>query len=303
MHYDIQGRKSYADFIKTTEGVKPYKNSRSWPLGLRKYSQKHFVLREDGTIDIFFVNRKTRELVEKKVDDSHSDWVRKRNLATVHPNNTVSFNKKLWTSDGAFLSRVFPHVHIRRNERMGGAVLTNSRLETYPMFKDCVFSLDDFKLLTPVNIFQHTVNRKKVNEGVKLLDEFHKVWPALLGAMRVEDIVAITEELGKNSETLPTKHKHMRFMELVEKKHYVDAALLYAANNSSVSYRMWRIFRNAETTSEIVEVIKESMDINMRRVITLGHDAFDKHKVPVGTLPESRWELSVFHYCNLVERL
>ena len=119
----------------------------------------------------------------------------------------------------------------------------------------------------------------------------------------VEDIVAITDELLQNAFSLSTKHKHMRFMELVEKKHYVDAALLYAANNSSVSYRMWRIFRNAETTSEIVEVIKESMDINMRRVITLGHDAFDKHKVPVGTLPESRWELSVFHYCNLVERL
>ena len=92
MHYDIKPKKSYADFVKVTNEQKPYKNSKSWPLGFREYSQKHFVLRDDGTIDIFYGNRAARERGEECEKLDLSNWMRKRHLATVHPNNTVSFN-------------------------------------------------------------------------------------------------------------------------------------------------------------------------------------------------------------------
>ena len=51
---DIAGA-SYNKLIEHTKKVKPYKDSNgAYNLGYRKYTNRHFRVREDGVIDIFF---------------------------------------------------------------------------------------------------------------------------------------------------------------------------------------------------------------------------------------------------------
>ena len=106
MNEDIQPYKSYDDFMKVTRMEAPYRGTtNAYPLGNRKYSQRHFRVMDNGVINIFYANRMNVDAwMEGKQDTLKKEYQRtqdygERILATVFPDNSIQISNRVWMSD------------------------------------------------------------------------------------------------------------------------------------------------------------------------------------------------------------
>jgi hypothetical protein len=201
--------------------------------------------------------------------------------------------------------------HVRQDSKRGGAVLINCFGEIYPLYEHARFSLDKLKLKDPVKIFQHKVNRKLITEAMKTTEEFRRTFPALLRAMTVEGIrevgLDLTDSLSPEVRAYPVPLVK-EVMAMIERKHYVDAAVAYSAWSGgkwwSPMSRLISGHNNPDlTTSQVVTSIEDLMDQTFRRHVIVAFSAFDRKPIEVGKLPASVWETPVYLYGNLVKRL
>lgn len=313
--YDIPHYKSYEDFKKRMEGMAPYKGSKSWPLGSRRYSKRHFVLRETSHgqhVDVYYVDRITREGIEAGNSNISPEYTKRRHLVSVYPDDTVVFFGEIDAGTAPLLTQMFGGLaYVRQDSKRGGAVLINCFGEIYPLYEHARFSLDKMKLKDPVKIFQHKVNRKLVAEAMKTTEEFRLTFPALLRAMTVEGIrevgLDLTDSLSPEVRAYSTSLMK-EVMAMIERKHYVDAAVAYSAWSGGTWWSpMSRLISGHSnpdlTTSQVVTGIEDLMDQTFRRHVIVALSAFDRKPIEVGKLPASVWETSIYLHGNLVKRL
>lgn len=312
--YDIPHYKSYEDFEKRMKEVAPYKKSNSWPLGARAYSARHFTPREDVEgkhVDLFYARRLLREGVESGAPEfEHAknrvdrDWI-----ARVSSNNTVAFYRPINMANAPLLSRTFG-VHICQDSKRGGAVLRSGD-RVYPLFEGARFLLGSFQLTNPVKIVQHRVNRKKVDEAMKASAEFLNTYPALLRAMTFHGFQEVMNDLNEQYPNLQNQRKSMimqTIREMIDKKHYVDAAIAYGGWYAG-DWRLRSMLVHGPgsrglSESNVVDAFQKILSgNNFRRAITMGYEAFDQRIIPIGELPQSGWETEVYHYGHIVNRL
>ena len=148
--YDVRTCSSHEDFLK---GHTPYKGSlKSYPLGDRRYSARHFRVRYDGRVDIYYLHRATQDRFERgEIPESDRKWLERRLIASVFPDNTVEF-LNLGMGEAMMMSKLFG-VWIHHSKRQGGYVLqTNGK--THPIFKGQRFKIGSFECVTPYEVQQ-----------------------------------------------------------------------------------------------------------------------------------------------------
>jgi len=243
---DIAGA-SYNGLIEHTKKVKPYKDSNgAYNLGYRKYSDRHFRVREDGVIEIFFSYMSS---VKAKIRDGEDLYARGgRHLANIHPDNSIEIVKSDGQGDIQFLSALIPYVThslphhgllIRSFNRWKSDGVTKS----HPVFKGGRFHLESHETMTPYVLQPRAVNRKMRKEVIARFDTFKKVGMTLLEPMTAHGIFEIYKDLWNEygEDTMHEIHPEL-IVKLVHENKYLDAVLLSLLSKGDFGwFAMWKL--------------------------------------------------------------
>lgn len=290
--FDIYPRRNYQDFLNQRALDKPYKDSNGvYPLGDRKYSMRHWRWRDDGSIDICYTNRQTRDKHERGEISPHSDWVHKRRLATVHPDNTVEFHNIHGIGDAALLGSVFG-VNIYHEARRGGHVIAVGD-NIHPVIKGVRYNLRSFDPAQPYTILHRRLNRKKTKAVMPQYDEFRTVAKVLIEPM---DIVGFRDV----HETVKDEPIEAVF-DMIDRKHYVDAVVRWAYERS------WQWRWAMQHGDRAVEMLKQmafnKLESDLNEAVYYKHDCFDYTECEVGKLQSSVWKHKIIFNGEEAERL
>lgn len=321
MFWDIRRRSSYEQFIEQARVEKPYRDSnKAYPLGDRKYSSRHWRMREDGSIDIYYINREAQDQFEngKEMRVNYETWHKRRKLATVYPDSTVEFHNTSGQGDHGLLSRLFG-CGMYQSSKHGGVVLQVGR-QKHPLFKGQKFKLGSMECVTPYEIFQRRVNRKSGAAAMEKYKEFLQVGKAMTMAMDYRGLVETAQDLMKeiNKDSPDGQHQHYAlkykqlqpmFFELIEKKHYVDAAVMFSLN-FDVNGARWRLTAadphayNEETWVDNYRArLFPRIHTNLSKEVYYHHNTFNMKQLEMGDLPSSTWHSLVLCDGKPVERL
>jgi hypothetical protein len=319
--YDVRGFSSHADFVN---GHLPYKGElKSYPLGDRRYSARHFRVRDDGRVDIYYLHRGMQDRFEKgELPESDTNWIKRRLIASVFPDNTVEFFN-LGMGEAMLMSRVFD-AWICHSKRRGGYVLSNKKGEAHPIFKGQRFKLGSLESVTPYEIQQRRVNRKLAVEAMKPYKEFIDVAPVMLGAMDVRGMWEVGVDLVKDAckrhnidptetyrvyHALPYRKVDDAFFDMIEKKHYVDAAIYFCLAHD-VNGTRWALSRSEGPPTwtdnrvlHLKEVLRCRLNTHLAKDTYYKHNAFNLKSYEMGALPTSTWDLIITTDGAPVERV
>jgi hypothetical protein len=243
---DIAGA-SYNGLIEHTKKVKPYKDSNgAYNLGYRKYSDRHFRVREDGVIEIFFSYMAS---VKAKIRDGEDLYARGgRHLANIHPDNSIEIVKSDGQGDIQFLSALIPYVThsqahhgllIRSFNRWKSDGVTKS----HPVFRGGRFHLESHETMTPYVLQPRAVNRKMRKEVIARFDTFKKVGMTLLEPMTAYGVFEIYKDLWNEygEDAMHEIHPEL-IVKLVQENKYLDAVLLSLLSKGDFGwFAMWKI--------------------------------------------------------------
>lgn len=317
--YDVWMRNSHAKFVN--QGAPYAKTKNVFPLGNRRYSARHFRVRDDGRVDIYYAHRTTVDAYERGEATYSPDWLESRLIASVYPDDTVEF-KHLGLGECMLLSNVFG-VTIQHSQRRGGYILNNRGSgKLHPIFKGQRFKLGTFESVTPYEISQRRVNRKLAKEAMKPYEEFMNTYPILIEPMDIKglwevgsDIVnGVCKAQGKERDNysvataIPFRKVGEPFFTMIEQKHYVDAAVYFAIAHDVYSSRWALTYTNGPVSEErwvekFKTRLKSAMKAHLEKDVYYRHDAFNYKSVEAGYLPSSVWELNITSAGVPVERL
>jgi len=243
---DIAGA-SYNKLIEHTKKVKPYKDSNgAYNLGYRKYTNRHFRVREDGVIDIFFCDMTN---AKRKIKESEDLYGRHgRHLASIHPDNSIEITKSDGQGDIQFLSAIIPYVtHSQAHHglliRSSNRWKTGGSAQSHPVFKGGRFHLESHETMTPYVLQPRAVDRKLRKEVIARFDTFKKVGMTLLEPMTPQGIFEIYKELwNEYGEDAMHEIQPDMIVKLVQENKYLDAVLLSQLSKGDFGwFGMWRI--------------------------------------------------------------
>lgn len=303
--YDVHARKSYADFLRQMEMDKAYAQSNgAYPLGARRYSARHWRKREDGSIDILYINRKAEDAYENKDPQqvNYESWHTRRRLATVYPDDTFTIHRGS-QGDNELLSRVFGF-YMHHDVRRGGTVVEKGN-NIFPLFEGNRFKMGSIEPLVPYKVFHRKVNRKAANEAMKEYTELLNVAPSMLAAMDLRGLREVANDIhAELSAACPSishhvwkvfqeEHAKPLFFEKVRKQHYVDATVLYGMMHfihSSTHVLLNETSHDESWTQNFVRRTVAKMRIGIRKDVCYQHNTFKLTELEQGHLPQSRWE-------------
>jgi hypothetical protein len=243
--YDIKGV-SYNQLIEHAKRVKPYRGSGgAYNLGYRKYSNRHYRIKDNGVIEIFFCYM---ENVRDKVKEGTSLYEGKRHLANIHPDN--SFEIVHWSGQGdvQFLSAMMPYVtHSKAHH--GLMIRSFSRWKSgdvnvsHPVFRGGRYDLESHEAVTPYILQPRAVNRKMRKEVIERYDTFKKVGFTMFEAMNAQGVFEIYKELwNEYGETGMHEIQPELITKLAHEGKYLDALLLSIICKSGFGWwGMWKL--------------------------------------------------------------
>jgi len=243
---DIAGA-SYNGLIEHTKKVKPYKDSNgAYNLGYRKYSDRHFRVREDGVIELFFSYMSS---VKAKIKDGEDLYARGgRHLANIHPDNSIEIVKSDGQGDIQFLSALIPYV--THSQAHHGLLIRSSNRwkeggseQSHPVFRGGRFHLASHETMTPYVLQPQAVNRKMRKEVIARFDTFKKVGMTMLEPMTPHGIFEIYKELWNEygEDAMHEIHPEL-IVKLVHENKYLDAVLLSMLSKGDFGwFAMWKL--------------------------------------------------------------
>lgn len=318
------------DRLKTLVlAISPYKGSgNAYPLGERRYSDRHFRKESDGTFSVWYADR---ELVDNKFGRSNdksdiwtsnnSGYYERRLLGRVHPDNTYEFINHSGQGENMMLSQALG-AYLHHDQSKGGTVyqkrkVGDSGLIIHPVFKGLRINCDTGEAVTPYSVFLPKVNRKAANGVMSKYKEFITVFQTMINTMDDRGIWEVYEDLYKiEAENDKEVWRHMdvtTVKRLIDEKKYVDAGCLFAMFTRATHMR-WRVERCAEgdyyqlnqplgygwRTSAM-----RAIDTDFRKMILKQHpDVFSYHELEQGSpLPSSQWGVEVRVNGQAVKRM
>ena len=298
--HDIRPYRSHSAFIEDARRDTPYRGTTNvYPLGKRAYSDRHYRIRDDGRVDIIFADRQHQDAQEKGIKDS--EWLRKRKLATVHPDNTFVIHNMVGQGDAMLLSSVFG-THVHHDSRRGGAVLKHGE-QMHPLFEGLRLTMGDFTAVTPYVIHQRTLNRKKAAQAMEQYQEFLAVSPMMLSQMDMAGL----HDTAKAVRGSALDGVSADAFELIEKGHYADAAMALAWRHA------WQIRwtfgsdvvpnNYISTPDGVVNIVQKVLNDEFKNALYYKADCFNYTEYAPGQLKSSTWKHSVTVDGKEVERL
>jgi hypothetical protein len=243
---DIAGA-SYNGLIEHTKKVKPYKDSNgAYNLGYRKYSDRHFRVKEDGVIEIFFSYMSS---VKAKIRDGEDLYARGgRHLANIHPDNSIEIVKSDGQGDIQFLSALIPYV--THSQAHHGLLIRSSNRwkeggseQSHPVFRGGRYHLESHDTMTPYVLQPRAVNRKLRKEVIARFDTFKKVGITMLEPMTAQGVFEIYKELWTEygEDAMHEIHPEL-IVKLVHENKYLDAVLLSMLSKGDFGwFAMWKL--------------------------------------------------------------
>jgi hypothetical protein len=238
---------SYNGLIEHTKKVKPYRDSNgAYNLGYRHYSNRHFRVREDGVIELFFSDMSN---VKRKIQEGEDLYGRHgRHLANIHPDNSIEIVKSDGQGDIQFLSALIPYVThslphhgllIRSSNRWKGG----GSQQSHPVFRGGRFHLESHETMTPYVLQPRAVNRKMRKEVIARFDTFKKVGMTLLEPMTPQGVFDIYKDLWiEYGEDAMHEIQPDLIVKLVQENKYLDAVLLSMLSKGDFGwFAMWKI--------------------------------------------------------------
>jgi hypothetical protein len=315
---DIAGA-SYNGLIEHTKKVKPYKDSNgAYNLGYRKYSDRHFRVREDGVIEIFFSYMAS---VKAKIRDGEDLYARGgRHLANIHPDNSIEIVKSDGQGDIQFLSALIPYV--THSQVHHGLLIRSSNRwkeggseQSHPVFRGGRYHLESHETMTPYILQPRAVNRKLRKEVIARFDTFKKVGMTLLEPMTPHGIFEIYKDLwDEYGEDAMFEIQPDLIVKLAHENKYLDAVLLSQLCKGDFGwYGMWRINQLREdekggnfNTTRLNNFLGDDFKRSVREVLIGGAEGEDrmndlfikgtpdafhyKDPIPNGqAIPSSKW--------------
>ena len=266
---------SYKTLVEHTQKVKPYKDSNgAYNLGERRYSDRHFRVREDGVIDIFFSDMTNVKQKIKEGEDLY-DGRNSRHIASIHPDNYIEITKSNGQGDIQFLSSMIPYVShsqvhhglvIRSFNRWQSDGVTKS----HPVFRGGRYHLESHDTLTPYVLQPRAVNRKIRKEVIARFNIFKKVGITMLEPMTAHGIFEIYKELwNEYGENTMHEIQPDLIVKLVQENKHLDAVLLSMLSKGDFGwFGMWKL-------SQLMEDEKGG-DFNTTRLDTFLGGEFKK---------------------------
>ena len=174
--YDDIYHFSYSTLSRIVKQVKPIRGTNAYPLGRRKYSARHFVPREDGAFELWFINLSHKQHKEKNIQTGEEG---PKPLAVIHPDNTMEITHRgMYYSDYLMLEAGLRGCLLRHDIHKGGLILNKHGGYTEksiirPVFGGLRFDLETFKIPDghKFTVTKQTINRAKakaVREELKL---------------------------------------------------------------------------------------------------------------------------------------
>jgi hypothetical protein len=271
---DITGV-NYNALIEHTKKVKPYKDSNgAYNLGYRKYSDRHFRVRENGVIEIFFSHMTS---VKRRIREGEDLYARTgRHLANIHPDNSIEIIKSDGQGDIQFLCALIPYV--THSKAHHGLLIRSSNRwkeggseQSHPVFRGGRFSLDSHETMTPYVLQPRAVDRKMRKEVIARFDQFKKVGMALLEPMTAHGVFEIYNELwNEYGENAIHEIQPDLIVKLVQENKYLDAVLLSQLSKGDFGwFVVWKL-------SQVIEEGRRE-GINPRRVDAFFGDDFKRN--------------------------
>jgi len=315
---DIAGV-SYNGLIEHTKKVKPYRDSNgAYNLGYRKYSDRHFRVREDGVIDIFFSYMAS---VKAKIRDGEDlyDARNSRHIASIHPDNSIQIIKSNGQGDIQFLSALIPYV--THSQVHHGLLIRSSNRwkeggseQSHPVFRGGRYHLESHETMTPYVLQPRAVNRKLRKEVIARFDTFKKVGMTMLEPMTAYGVFEIYKDLwNEYGEEAMHEIEPDLIVKLVQENKHLDAVLLSMLSKDDFGwFAMWKIsqliadekvgnFSKVRLDNFLGEPFKDSVkaiykgegekDLLNDLLIKGSPDAFHyKDPIPNGqAIPSSKW--------------
>lgn len=328
MSFNDVRRISYDRLLTRTATDTPYRNSgNAYPLGERRYSDRHFRKEADGTFTIWYADREVIDNKHGKDNDKKTNFDKNRDyydsqmLGRVHPDNTFEFTARLSNGENMLLTQgLCAWVHHDRSK--GGTVYQkrragNSGLIVHPVFKGLRINCDTGEAVTPYEVFLPVVKRKAAADVMKGYQEFITTFEVMINSMDERGIWEVYCDLykyeGEGDKGVWRGLGMETVKRLIDEKKYVDAGCLFTLFNKS-SHMRWRVewVMDNETQSGVPQLTHRWKDSaisdvknNLRKEILKQHvDVFNAKPLERGApLPSSQWGLIVQVDGKPVERV
>ena len=318
MSFNDIRRISYERLMQRTKIDRPYKDSgNAYPLGDRRYSDRHFRHEADGTFTIWYADRESIDNKYGKSNDkgahyaNNSSYMDNRMIGRVHPDNSFEFVVMTSQGENMLLTEALG-AWVHHEKAKGGTVfekrkVANSGKYIHPVFKGLRINCDTGEAVTPYSVFLPVVNRKAAKEVMSQYQDFITVFSTMIDSMDERGIWEVFEDLYRH-EAQGDREKWRgldasKVKQFIDEKKYVDAGCLFALLNSS-SYMRWRIEwemeKDTQSASSSIshrfkDNAKRDVTTKFRQMILKQHpEVFTFKELEAGDpLPSSQWGIEI----------
>lgn len=320
--YDVR-RISYDRLTQRVASDKPYKDSgNAYPLGDRRYSDRHFRHEKDGTFTIWYSDREIVDNKYGKFNDksdryiNYTDSVNRRMVGIVRPDNSFEFVVETAMGENMLLSRALS-ANVHHDKSKGGTVYEKGRLN-HPVFRGLRINCDTGEAMTPYSVFLPKVKRKAANEVMQKYEDFIAIFSAMISSMDDRGIWEVFMDMytheAESDEGLWRGLDMAVVKRLIDEKKYVDAGCLFhmLSRGSHMRWRVeWQMREDAQsatnnTLSSNWRInAQRDISVNFRKMILKQHpEVFVFTELEKNAhLPSSQWSLLIQSDGNPVFRL
>ena len=309
--YDIK-RISYARLVNRIAMDRPYKDSgNAYPLGDRKYSDRHFRHEDDWSFTIWYADR---ELIDNKYGKSNDkqghlaqnkDHYDNRMIGIVRPDNSFEFVTGTSQGENMLLSMALGGC-LYHDKSKGGTVYKSDGV-THPVFKGLRINCDTDEAMTPYTVFLPRVKRRAANEVMEEYQEFINTFGVMIDSMDDRGVWEVFEDLytheAKGDKEMWRSLDISVVKRLIDEKKYVDAGCLFTMLSKTAHMRWrveWHMLNDTHPNSKSLphswrSQAKKDATVNFRKMILTQHSGvFDFVELKAGgPLPASQWGLLV----------
>jgi hypothetical protein len=217
--FDDVSRMHYADYMRVVELDKPYRGTNAYPVGSRRYSHRHFIVK-DGVVQVWHANLKTIEMMRNGKEIN--DWYTRRHVLNIHPDNTVEFVNVWGIGDTMFMTNILGGLVHAESRRSGTVYYHKSDPNmAHPVFKGLRVSLNDGSV-HPDTQYKMVYRKIIPSEKKKAMDVLAKqieIGMVMLNAMKLEGMKEVWKDVhdakGDRDELLEQASKNNHCLDVV----------------------------------------------------------------------------------------
>jgi hypothetical protein len=182
---------NYQDYIRIAKQG-PYRGTKAYPVGNRKYSARHFIITDEGVVQVWYHNLQTAETFRKtKVPP----YIVNAHLLNIYPDNTFEFVNASGQGDNQMISQL-TNAYVRSECARGGTVISRSGV-LHPVFKGLRLSLTDMSI-HPSSQYQLKYRKIIPAKRKEVMADYAKqlkVGRSMLSVLEVKNIEEVYHDL------------------------------------------------------------------------------------------------------------